>query len=124
MAHGDLPDINKEMFKYLLERIHIVEVALKEEDGIDISEKTKTWRGYNNFIEAMNSIKKKWILTFFIGNVPKVDLLFQMFQMNFCLLGSIFYMTHLESLYTWGRRWEKSWALLDFPWWWWSVILV
>ena len=41
MAHGDLPDINKEMFKYLLERIHVVEVALKEEDGIDVSEKIK-----------------------------------------------------------------------------------
>ncbi|CAM3451928.1 serine O-acetyltransferase [Arcobacter aquimarinus] len=60
MAHGDLPDINKEMFKYLLERIHIVEVALKEEDGIDISEKDKKLEAeYNNFIEAMNSIKKK-----------------------------------------------------------------
>ena len=41
MAHGDLPDINKEMFKYLLERIHVVEVALKEEDGIDVSVKDK-----------------------------------------------------------------------------------
>lgn len=60
MAHGDLPDINKEMFKYLLERIHVVEVALKEEDGIDVSEKDKKLEAeYNNFIEAMNSIKKK-----------------------------------------------------------------
>ena len=60
MAHGDLPDINKEMFKYLLERIHVVEVALKEEDGIDVSEKDKKLEvEYNNFIEAMNSIKKK-----------------------------------------------------------------
>ena len=30
LAHDDLPDINKEMFKYLLERIHVLEVALKE----------------------------------------------------------------------------------------------
>ena len=59
MAHGDLPDINKEMFKYLLERIHVVEVALKEEDGIDVSVKDKKLEEeYNNFIEAMNSIKK------------------------------------------------------------------
>ena len=60
MAHGDLPDINKEMFKYLLERIHVVEVALKEEDGIDVSVKDKKLEDdYNNFIEAMNSIKRK-----------------------------------------------------------------
>ena len=59
MAHGDLPDINKEMFKYLLERIHILEIALKEEDGIDVSVKDKKLEEeYNNFIEAMNSIKK------------------------------------------------------------------
>ena len=59
VAHGDLPDINKEMFKYLLERIHVVEVALKEEDGIDVSVKDKKLEEeYNNFIEAMNSIKK------------------------------------------------------------------
>ena len=59
MAHGDLPDINKEMFKYLLERIQVVEVALKEEDGIDVSIKDKKLEDeYNNFIEAMNSIKK------------------------------------------------------------------
>ena len=59
MEHGDLPDINKEMFKYLLERIHILEVALKEQDGIDVSVKDKKLEeDYNNFIEAMNSIKK------------------------------------------------------------------
>ena len=60
MAHGDLPDINKEMFKYLLERIHVVEIALKEEDGIDLTSKDKKLEDdYNNFIEAMNSIKRK-----------------------------------------------------------------
>ena len=59
LAHGDLPDINKEMFKYLLERIHILEIALKEEDGIDVSSKDKKLEeDYNTFIEAMNSIKK------------------------------------------------------------------
>ena len=60
LAHNDLPDINKEMFKYLLERIHVLEVALKEEDGIDVSDKDKKLEeDYNRFIEAMNSIKKK-----------------------------------------------------------------
>ena len=60
MAHGDLPDINKEMFKYLLERIHVVEIALKEEDGIDLTSKDKKLEDdYNSFIEAMNSIKRK-----------------------------------------------------------------
>ena len=60
LAHGDLPDINKEMFKYLLERIHVLEVALKEEDGIDVSEKDKKLElEYTSFIEAMNSIKRK-----------------------------------------------------------------
>lgn len=59
LAHGDLPDINKEMFKYLLDRIHVLEVALKEEDGIDVSSKDKKLEeDYNKFIEAMNSIKK------------------------------------------------------------------
>lgn len=65
LAHGDLPDINKEMFKYLLERIHVLEVALKEEDGIDVSEKDKKLElEYTSFIEAMNSIKRQdsWIL--------------------------------------------------------------
>lgn len=60
LAHNDLPDINKEMFKYLLERIHILEEALKEEDGIDVSDKDKKLEeDYNKFINAMNSIKKK-----------------------------------------------------------------
>jgi serine O-acetyltransferase len=59
LAHGDLPDINKEMFKYLLDRIHVLEVALKEEDGIDVSVKDKKLEeDYDKFIEAMNSIKK------------------------------------------------------------------
>ena len=60
LAHGDLPDINKEMFKYLLDRIHLVEIALKEEDGIDLTQKDeKLENDYNSFIEAMNSIKRK-----------------------------------------------------------------
>ncbi|MFA9373917.1 MAG: serine O-acetyltransferase [Poseidonibacter sp.] len=60
LAHDDLPDINKEMFKYLLERIHVLEIALKEQDGIDVSDKDrKLEEDYDRFINAMNSIKKK-----------------------------------------------------------------
>ncbi len=60
LDHGDLPDINKEMFKYLIERIHVLEIALKEQDGIDVSDKDKKLEeDYNKFINAMNSIKKK-----------------------------------------------------------------
>ncbi|GGD38210.1 serine acetyltransferase [Malaciobacter pacificus] len=60
LDHADLPDINKEMFKYLIERIHVLETALKEEDGIDVSDKDrKLEEDYNKFINAMNSIKKK-----------------------------------------------------------------
>jgi serine O-acetyltransferase len=60
LAHNNLPDINKEMFKYIIERIHIVETALKEQDGIDVSDKDRVLENeYDNFINAMNSIKKK-----------------------------------------------------------------
>ena len=60
LDHGDLPDINKEMFKYLIERIHVLEIALKEQDGIDVSDKDKKLEeDYNKFINAMNSIKQK-----------------------------------------------------------------
>ena len=58
-THDDLPDINKEMFKYLIERIHVLETAVKEVDGIDVSQKDKKLEeDYNKFINAMNSIKK------------------------------------------------------------------
>ena len=59
LDHDDLPDINKEMFKYIIERIHILEEAVKEEDGIDVSNKDKRLEeDYTKFIDAMNSIKK------------------------------------------------------------------
>ena len=59
LAHNDLPDITKEMFKYLIERIQVLELAVKEEDGIDVSEKDKKLEeAYTKFINAMNSIKK------------------------------------------------------------------
>ena len=60
LAHGDLPDINKEMFKYLLDRIHLVEVALKRRRWYRfITKDEKLENDYNSFIEAMNSIKRK-----------------------------------------------------------------
>lgn len=59
LDHGDLPDINKEMFTYLLQRIHILETALKEQNGIDVRDKDKKLEEtYNKYIDAMNSIKK------------------------------------------------------------------
>ena len=48
------------MFKYIIERIHILEEAVKEEDGIDVSDKDKKLEeDYTKFIAAMNSIKSK-----------------------------------------------------------------
>ena len=58
LAHGELPDINKEMFTYLLKRVAVLEHALKEQDGIDVSkEDQELEKIYDDFIEAMNSIK-------------------------------------------------------------------
>lgn len=60
LDHDKLPDINKEMFKYIIQRVHILETALKEEDGIDVSSKDKQLEEeYDKFINAMNSIKRK-----------------------------------------------------------------
>ena len=59
LNHADLPDINKEMFEYLLKRVAILEHALKKHDGIDISNEDHELEGiYEEFITAMNSIKK------------------------------------------------------------------
>lgn len=60
LNHGDLPDINKEMFEYLLKRVAILEYAIKEHDGIDLKEKDQDLESiYKKFIGAMNSIEKK-----------------------------------------------------------------
>lgn len=59
LAHNELPDINKEMFKYLIERITILEHSLKREDGCDSIKKNEILeQEYNQFIEALNSNKK------------------------------------------------------------------
>lgn len=59
LNHGDLPDINKEMFEYLLKRVALLEHALKDHDGIDLSNEDHDLECiYKKFITAMNSIKK------------------------------------------------------------------
>ncbi len=52
--HNILPDISKEMFGYLLRRVEVLENAIKEQDGIDVSVKDKELEDkYSNFIDAM-----------------------------------------------------------------------
>lgn len=52
--HNDLPDISQEMFNYLLKRVAVLEHALKEYDGIDVSkEDEELEKIYENFITAM-----------------------------------------------------------------------
>jgi serine O-acetyltransferase len=54
LDHNILPDISKEMFDYLLKRVAVLEHALKEQDGIDVSkEDNQLEEIYANFIEAM-----------------------------------------------------------------------
>lgn len=54
LDHNDLPDVSKEMFDYLLKRVAVLEHALKEQDGIDVSkEDEELERIYDNFIQAM-----------------------------------------------------------------------
>lgn len=58
LNHADLPDINKEMFEYLLKRVALLEHALKKHDGINLeSEDHDLECIYGKFIKAMNSIK-------------------------------------------------------------------
>jgi len=59
MDHNDLPDVNKEMFSYLLKRVAVIEHALKDHDGIDLSEEDhKLEMIYENFITAMETDSK------------------------------------------------------------------
>ncbi len=59
LDHSDLPDINKEMFEYLLKRVALLEHAIKDYDGIDLSNEDHDLECiYKKFIGAMNSIKK------------------------------------------------------------------
>jgi len=59
LDHNVLPDINKEMFEYLLKRVAILEHALKEKDGIDVSKEDEELEEiYSNFINAMKKDTK------------------------------------------------------------------
>jgi serine O-acetyltransferase len=54
LDHHDLPDVSKEMFDYLLKRVAVLEHAVKEHDGIDVSNEDKELEKiYENFINAM-----------------------------------------------------------------------
>ncbi len=54
LDHNILPDISKEMFDYLLKRVAVLEHAIKEQDGIDVSrEDAHLEEIYSNFIDAM-----------------------------------------------------------------------
>jgi len=59
LNHSDLPDINKEMFEYLLKRVALLEHHLKKHEGLDLSKEDHDLECiYKKFISAMNSIKK------------------------------------------------------------------
>lgn len=54
LDHNDLPDVSKEMITYLLKRVAVLEHALKEHDGIDVSKEDEELEHiYENFISAM-----------------------------------------------------------------------
>jgi serine O-acetyltransferase len=54
LDHNILPDISKEMFNYLLKRVAVLEHAIKEQDGIDVSKEDEELEDiYANFIDAM-----------------------------------------------------------------------
>ncbi|MCK5110993.1 MAG: serine O-acetyltransferase [Arcobacteraceae bacterium] len=54
LDHNILPDISKEMFDYLLKRVAVLEHAIKEQDGIDVSKEDEELESiYENFIDAM-----------------------------------------------------------------------
>jgi serine O-acetyltransferase len=58
LDHDILPDISKEMFEYLLKRVAVLEHAIKEQDGIDVSKEDSELEDiYSNFIDAMKTIK-------------------------------------------------------------------
>src|SRR5574344_704278 len=59
LAHNELPDINKEMFKYLIGRIAHLEHSIKRDEDCTEDEKNNILETeYNKFIETLNSSKK------------------------------------------------------------------
>lgn len=56
LDHNNLPDVSKEMIIYLMKRVAVLEHALKEHDGIDVSQEDKELDHiYANFINAMKN---------------------------------------------------------------------
>jgi len=56
LDHNNLPDVSKEMITYLMKRVAVLEHALKEHDGIDVSsEDEELEKIYENFITAMKN---------------------------------------------------------------------
>lgn len=56
LANDDFPDVSKEMIVYLMKRVAVLENALLEKDGIDVSKEDKELDEiYSNFIDSMNS---------------------------------------------------------------------
>jgi serine O-acetyltransferase len=54
LDHNNLPDISGKMITYLIKRVAILEHAVKEYDGIDVSKEDKELDSiYSNFIGAM-----------------------------------------------------------------------
>ena len=52
--HNNLPDVSQEMFNYLLKRVAVLEHAVREHDGIDVTkEDEELEKIYENFIDAM-----------------------------------------------------------------------
>jgi serine O-acetyltransferase len=60
LNHSDLPDINKEMFEYLLKRVALLEHHMDSCKDVDLEkEENELEHIYTKFIKAMNSIEKK-----------------------------------------------------------------
>jgi serine O-acetyltransferase len=56
LNHNDLPDVSKEMILYLMKRVAVLEHALKEQDGIDVSKEDEELEHiYANFIDSMKN---------------------------------------------------------------------
>ena len=55
LSHDDIPDINKEIFKYLLKRIEILEHAIESGESKDIRQKDHDLEmDYDDFIHSMD----------------------------------------------------------------------
>jgi serine O-acetyltransferase len=54
--HADLPDVSREMITYLMKRVAVLEHAVKEHDGIDVSSEDKELEKiYADFIDSMKN---------------------------------------------------------------------